>query len=77
MTMYQLQALIGCTLKYKALEIYIKSIDFENNIIYFSDEPRKIEFFLNSMFNRFKIYLTEEEDSLVNISYFLDYYNIT
>lgn len=79
MTKTQLEALIGCILLYKNNEIVIQEVT--NTFILFRENPSK--FFsmdfkeLNYEFLfELKIYLTEDDDSLVPIAHYLEHYEI-
>lgn len=70
----QLKALIGCVLKYKAYEVYIK--DVKNGYVILNSDTIPIEHFVLDFLPRWKIYLTEDEESLVPIKQYLEHYDI-
>lgn len=70
----QLKALVGCILKYKAYEVYIKEVQ-EDQLVLNSDTI-PIEHFMLDFVPYWKIYLTEDENSLVTIEQYLKHYEI-
>ncbi len=79
MTGSQLKHLIGCILVYKLSEITILSI--EENAIFFIDEDGNykslgINYFIIEYIPKLKIYLTEEENSLVSIKHYLKHFDL-
>ena len=70
----QLKALVGCILKYKAYEAYIK--DIKNGYVVLNIDTVLIETFILDFLPNWKIYLTEDEESLVPIEQYLKHYDI-
>lgn len=80
MTETQLIALIGCTLKYKLLSEYIITNVTDDSVTYIENNSNShtvnSDYFICEFLPRLKIYLTEEEDSLTSIDYYLKHYDL-
>lgn len=75
MTDTQLKALIGCTLRYKLSEFYIIQVT-DTHVHFCANRIVTIEFFKEHYLPYIKVYMTEEEDSLVPIQLYLEHYDI-
>lgn len=77
MTEQDLKSLIGCVLVYKIHEIIIISNVINNNITLLLDNTTlqlNVLDFIEQYIPKLKIYLTEDESSLVTIDSYLQYY---
>lgn len=86
MTKTQLEALVGCILKYKLKEIIILETLEDTLVIKETAgtaELRSVQdkiitkhSFITLILPKFKIYLTEDENSLVSIEQYLEHYDL-
>ena len=78
MTDTQLKALIGCILIYKIEETVITNVD-DSFVYYITEGESKYvdkAYFVNIILPYLKVYLTEEQNSLVSIKQYLEHYDI-
>lgn len=76
MTETQLKALVGCVLKFKSYDFVI--LEVKSNAVIYNPNKTEIELdvFISSYIPKMKIYLTEDEESLVPIEQYLKHYDI-
>lgn len=79
MTLTQLRSLIGCILKFKSFEYIIYEVN-DKTLKYQvqNSELREIEIndFIENYIPKLKIYITEEEKSLVSINTYIIHYDL-
>ncbi len=75
MTDTQLKALIGCTLRYKLSEFYITQVT-DTHVHFCANRIITTEFFKEHYLPYIKVYMTEDEGSLVPIQLYLEHYDI-
>lgn len=75
MKISQLKALIGCILIAENKEFIIKEI--KDDIVIFNNNMYvEIDAFISNFLPILKIYLTEDDDSLVPITQYLEHYDL-
>lgn len=75
MTDTQLKSLIGCILRFKLNEFYITQVT-DTHVHFCDNQIITIEEFKEHYLQSVKIYMTEDEDSLVSLQVYLEHYDI-